>query len=214
MSSQVPLKRRPGRPKEPEKRDHLLRVSRGIFAARGYDGARLQQIADAAGLSKPALFHHFSSKDVLYEAVLDDMMKELAAYVYASSSEEGSYVKRLKELAYNLADYFGAHPEAAKLLLREFVNDGPYTSSRGKALVQNTLKTAVAFIQSGTADGSFVVHEPERVVLAAAGEILFYYGAHQLSAVVLGTDALNESNLSDQRDAIAEHFCRLVRASE
>ena len=213
MSSQEPVKRRPGRPKEPEKRDHLLLIGRGIFAAKGYDGARLQQIADAAGLSKPALFHHFASKDVLYEAVLDSMVNELAAYVYASSSQEGSYVDRLRELASNLADYFGAHPEAAKLLLREFVNDGPYTSGRGKQLVQNTLQMAIAFIRSGASKGFFDADQPERLVLAATGDILFYYGAHQLSGNILGSDALSADNLALQRVEVANHFCRLVKAT-
>lgn len=212
MTSRGPSKRRPGRPKEPEKREHLLVVARGIFALKGYDGARLQQIADEAGVSKPALFHHFSGKDELYEGVLDAMVKELAAFIYSTSSQQGSYRTRLRELAQNLADYFGSHPDAAKLLLREFVNNGPYTNGRGKRLVENTLRMAIEFVEAGIEEGSFNGEHPERLVLAATADLLFYYGAHEVSGAILRDDALSPENIATQRDELAEHFCRLVKA--
>ena len=214
MSSEESNKRRPGRPKEPQKRENLLAKSRAVFAEKGYDGARLQQIADASGLSKPALFPHFVSKDELYEAVLEGMVTELGAYIYASSSAEGSFVERLRRLAGNLADYFGKHPDAAKLLLREFVNNGPYTSGKGQSMVRSTLKMARDFIAAGVDDGSFSAQEPERLVLAATADLLFYYGAHELSSEVLGSDSLTKKNLKLQRQEVIEHFCRLVRAQE
>jgi AcrR family transcriptional regulator len=214
LTTQSEKKRRPGRPKEPEKRQHLLTMARITFAEKGYDGARLQHIADAAGLSKPALFHHFPSKDALYEAVLDGTVQDLASYVAASSGRAGTHIERLRELAGNLADYFGSTPDSAKLLLREFVNGGPYTSGKGKALVLKTLTMASDFLASGMSAGVFQSSEPERLVMAGTADLLFYYGAHELADTLLGSSSSSAKNLAIQREEVIKHFCRLVAVTD
>ncbi|MGY1651040.1 TetR/AcrR family transcriptional regulator [Geodermatophilus sp. SYSU D01119] len=48
----------------------ILDRAAGLFARRGYAKTSLQDVADAVGLSKAGLLHHFPSKDALHEAVL------------------------------------------------------------------------------------------------------------------------------------------------
>ena len=54
----------------PTTADDLRRVALEEFAAAGYLGTSLQQIADRAGVSKATVLYHFTSKEVLLEAVL------------------------------------------------------------------------------------------------------------------------------------------------
>ena len=53
-----------------ERRVQLLRVARRLFARDGYRGASMESIAEAAGVTKPVLYQHFSSKRALYSALL------------------------------------------------------------------------------------------------------------------------------------------------
>lgn len=48
----------------------LIRVATELFAANGYDGTAIPTVLDAAGVSRGALYHHFESKEALFEAVL------------------------------------------------------------------------------------------------------------------------------------------------
>jgi AcrR family transcriptional regulator len=48
----------------------LIRVATELFAANGYDGTAIPAVLDAAGISRGALYHHFASKEALFEAVL------------------------------------------------------------------------------------------------------------------------------------------------
>lgn len=48
----------------------LIRVATELFAANGYDGTAIPAVLDAAGVSRGALYHHFASKEALFEAVL------------------------------------------------------------------------------------------------------------------------------------------------
>ena len=210
MSEREDKRRGPGRPKEPQKRERLIGIARQVFAESGYAGTSLTRIALAAGLSKPALFHHFKNKDSLYEAVLLSTLKHLAQVIGESNLSDGSYVERLCGLGGRLADFFGEFPEAAQLLLREFVNGGPFTTGAGRQQVQMTARIAVAFVAAGAEAGEFNVDDPRRVVLAACGHLLFYYGARQMTDDLLDEDGLNVENRAQQRATIIADFCRLT----
>lgn len=65
----------------------LLQSALSLFAARGYDAVGVQEIAEAAGVAKPTLYHFFGSKIGLLEALfaeyaskLDDSLREAAHY--------------------------------------------------------------------------------------------------------------------------------------
>ena len=55
-----------------------------------------------------------------------------------------------------------------------------------------------------------VVRTTRRVVLAAAGHVLFYYGARQVSDDMLGGDGLSPENRAVQRQTVVQDFCRLT----
>jgi AcrR family transcriptional regulator len=70
-----------------DSRTGLLRAALTLFAAKGYDAAGVQEIAEAAGVAKPTLYHFFGSKHGLLEALfaeygskLDDAVREAAQY--------------------------------------------------------------------------------------------------------------------------------------
>ena len=57
----------------------ILEVAEILFAERGYEGASISEIAQAAGVSKANVFHHFGSKDALYMEVLKAACRHSAA---------------------------------------------------------------------------------------------------------------------------------------
>lgn len=65
-------------------RDNLLSRARAAFGAHGYADAPLEELVRAAGLTKGALYHHFGSKQGLFEAVLRDLDAEVARNVEAT----------------------------------------------------------------------------------------------------------------------------------
>ncbi len=55
------------------RRRQLLDTARGVFAERGFHSTSMNDIADAAGVTKPVLYQHFRSKRDLYRVVLEDV---------------------------------------------------------------------------------------------------------------------------------------------
>ena len=65
----------------PQRRSQLLAVAGRLFAEQGFHGLSMEQLADAAGVSKPVLYQHFPSKRELYLALVNDATAELQAQV-------------------------------------------------------------------------------------------------------------------------------------
>ncbi len=55
------------------RRRQLLDTARAVFAERGFHSTSMNDIADAAGVTKPVLYQHFSSKRDLFREVLEDV---------------------------------------------------------------------------------------------------------------------------------------------
>ena len=68
-----------------ETRKRLVAVARGLFAEHGYAGVSLEQVAEEAGLTRGAVYHHFAGKQGLFEAVLRDAQAMIADAVAAAA---------------------------------------------------------------------------------------------------------------------------------
>jgi AcrR family transcriptional regulator len=70
------------------RRRQLLEVALARFAAHGYHDTSMEEIAEAAGVTKPVLYQHFSSKKKLYLEILDSVGRELVADVIQRAAAE------------------------------------------------------------------------------------------------------------------------------
>ena len=71
----------------PARREQLLGAALEVFVAQGYHAAAMDDIADAAGVSKPVLYQHFPSKLELYLALLDEHTEAMVAAVQVAMDE-------------------------------------------------------------------------------------------------------------------------------
>jgi AcrR family transcriptional regulator len=100
-------------------RDELLAAALRVFADRGYRQAGVDEIAAAAGYSKGALYWHFSGKEDLLQALLEERvdapMRELVALLESAPPERDMSVEASREFARKLSE-----ERDAVLLEREY----------------------------------------------------------------------------------------------
>jgi AcrR family transcriptional regulator len=89
-------------------RQRLLDAAAAEFAEHGISGARVDRIANDAGYNKALLYHHFESKDLLFDAVFDAMCVETVREIPIDATD-------LPEYAGKLFDGFEAHPDRTRL---------------------------------------------------------------------------------------------------
>jgi AcrR family transcriptional regulator len=92
------------------------------FGRSGRDGARLEDIAGAAGITRPSLLYHFASKDELYAAVVEGAFHRLGAALASAMEASRPFEERLDALSMSFVSFIEAEPELARLLLREMLD--------------------------------------------------------------------------------------------
>ncbi|HDL19453.1 MAG TPA: TetR/AcrR family transcriptional regulator [Bacteroidetes bacterium] len=113
--------------------EKIITAATGIFLQKGKDGARMQEIADYAGINKALLHYYFRSKDRLYDEVFKRELKKFFTGIFTSVKDT----------------------EDAKIFIRSFIN--LYTDRIAKN--QNLVHFIISEIEKGGASISSVIVE-------------------------------------------------------
>lgn len=109
-----PAKRLPGE----QRRAVIVEAAGRLFGDRGYEATRLDDVASAAGVTKPILYRHFESKQALYLALLERHRDDLAGFI-ALIPAQGSLEERLRSVLEVWFGYVEDHSYAWKMLFRD-----------------------------------------------------------------------------------------------
>jgi AcrR family transcriptional regulator len=128
----------------PERRVLILDAALRTFAAHGYDGAAMDEIAAGAGVSKAVVYDHVASKRELYTHLLEQIRSDLEQAVEDALRPPGKGGEQRVHAAMTaIFAYVEEHPEASRLLMLEL--QGPQVSPLGQALEEGvTHEIAVA----------------------------------------------------------------------
>lgn len=102
-------------------RTQILRQATRLFAAQGFDGTSVQELADAVGIRKPSLLYHFESKDALRQAVLDDVLAHWND-VIPTILFKAAHDQQFEALMEAITSFFVEDADRARLLLREAID--------------------------------------------------------------------------------------------
>ncbi|MEU8267065.1 TetR family transcriptional regulator [Sphaerisporangium sp. NPDC049002] len=101
-----------------ERREQLIRVSRTLFAEKGFDGTSIEEIAASAKVSKPVVYEHFGGKEGIYAVVVDREMQRLLSLVGVALNAGHPRI-RLERAALALLQYVEESSEGFRILVRD-----------------------------------------------------------------------------------------------
>lgn len=184
------------------RKQEILDVATRLFAERGYEGTSMNDVAERVGMRKASLFYHFATKDALYEAVLDRLVASIGAALGAAYAGEGSFAARLEQSADVVTATLGAHPFAARLLLRETMDWGPVIRGKLRDGILGVLEAGAAFLRAGQEAGEFVDGDAKQLVLTALGTHFLPFALGQLVEHYTGTAPFSAEFVAARRVAV------------
>jgi AcrR family transcriptional regulator len=101
-----------------ERRALIVESAGRLFGRRGYDGTRLDDVAAAAGVTKPILYRHFDSKKALYLALLERHRDDLSRFAEIVPAE-GPLEERVRAVLTVWVAYVETHAYAWRMLFRD-----------------------------------------------------------------------------------------------
>jgi len=202
-------------PAEPRQRDAdrsrltLLAAARDEFAEHGLGGARVDRIAERAGLDKRLIYHYFESKDSLFLAVLEDTYRNIRLAeqrLHLVDLPPAEAVRRLTEFTWN---YYLEHPEFLTLLNSENLHRGRHLeqSKRARELNSPLIQTLADILERGRAEGIFRGGiDPLQLYISIAGLSYFYLSNNHTLSAIFGRNLLSPKARSER----LSHMCDVI----
>ena len=97
----------------------ILNAAESVFQKKGMDGARMQEIADEAGINKAMLHYYYRSKQLLSEAVFTKAFSLLAPQLNKILNDDSSIEEKVKNFTNNYISFISKHPYLPNFIIQE-----------------------------------------------------------------------------------------------
>ena len=138
--------------------DRILAMARDAFAEHGFDGARLENIAKAAGVTKQLVYHYFKTKEDLYGVVLDRVSDEVLAMLDSPDYDSLPPEAGVRSLIERIIQAYIERPYIVGMTVDQDLHKGEHISRRSKYMpsVRSFVAGRIApMLERGAADGVF-----------------------------------------------------------
>jgi TetR/AcrR family transcriptional regulator len=155
-------------------RNRLLAAAAAEFAARGFDGAKVDRIAARARVNKAMLYYHFKNKAALYRAILTDLFGTLAASVRECRAAGGAPDVQIRRFIHTVAAETAARPHFPAIWLREMAEGGRHLDAsivRELASILGVLRT---ILEDGRRQGQFGYAHPLVTQMGIVAPLLLF----------------------------------------
>jgi len=150
------------------------------FAARGFEGAKVDRIAAAARVNKAMIYYHFASKAGLYNAILHDMFAAIAEAVRGVRAAGGSPETQVRAYVQAIALAAEARPFFPPIWLREIAEGGRHLDPKVAEHFREVLSMLGGIIQEGAAAGTMRMVHPFLVQLGIVGPLTLFIASRPL----------------------------------
>jgi len=154
--------------------ERILAAASSIFSEKGFAGARMDEIANRAGVNKATIYYHIGDKNELYAEALHHVFKPTADRMAVNLRTGQGAEEKLVTFIQSFADMLDRHPHLSSIMLREVASGGrnfPDIIMRDLTHFFGMIKD---ILKEGTAQGVFVQTTPFVVHMMIVGTSLFY----------------------------------------
>ena len=187
----------------------LLEEAERLFAEKGFEATRLEDVAAAVGIRRASIVHHFKDKRELYDAVLADVFSAYRDQLAEIFRTPAPLRERIEDAVRAWVEFLHQRPSLAPILLREIANAGPSGSTAVRAHIQPFWEPIQRFIEDNKArEGRTEVPvDPVYIAGAIAGCTVFFVTTIPSVAPELGFDPASRENMERH----CEEVLRLTR---
>jgi AcrR family transcriptional regulator len=185
----------------------ILRAAMAEFADKGLGGARIDAIAERAGVNKRLIYYYFDGKDELFLAVLEQTYADIRNAekdLHLESVEPIDAVRRLVAFTWN---HYVEHPEFLHLLNSENLHRARHLqhSKRIREMNSPLIQTLGDVLERGRREGVFRGGiDPVQLYISIAGLAYFYLTNNPTLSTIFGRDLMSAKALAERLSHITE----------
>ena len=152
----------------------ILEAAADVFSEAGFSGARVDEIAERAGINKAMIYYHIGDKEKLYAEVINNIIGNSAETIASKIKDVKDPEEKLRIYIRTVARNIDNNPQVAPIMMREVASGGkhlPEVVARDVFRIVNMLKD---ILKEGAAKGLFIETVPFLIHIMVVGTFIMY----------------------------------------
>lgn len=166
MSPRVPTS-------EPDTRARIVSAAAEVFAQIGFSGARVDDIAERAGINKAMLYYHVGDKEHLYEVVLTETIERGLASFRQATENLDSPSKKLQAIIDAITSFGISHQNFVPIMVREIASGGATLPDEMLLRMASVFRVVADVLAEGVSRGVFRATDPLLTHVSLVGSLMF-----------------------------------------
>ena len=154
-------------------RERILSSASEVFASTGFAGARIDEIAEHAGVNKAMLYYHVGDKEQLYTAVLTETVERGLASLNDAIENVDSPSEKLQAIIDTLAAFGTSNPYFIPIMLREIASGGSSLPDEMLLRMGAIFRLVADVLAKGVSEGAFRSTDPLLTHVSLIGTTMF-----------------------------------------
>ena len=190
----------------------ILAAAEQEFSQKGIFGARIDEIAEAAGVNKRMIYEHFGSKEELYAAVIQVVYARLAEYEKRYYIDDITPVAAIRNIVHVSFSFLEKNPTFVRLLMWENLSGAKHLENEKiSGIKAPTIEYIRCQIRRGKEMGIFAtdIDEEQMVISLLNFEFSYFSNMHTLSGI-LKTDLSDAVEISKRAAFVSDMFIKYL----
>jgi len=183
----------------------ILEAAKRVFHERGLAGARMQQIADEAGINKALLHYYFRNKQQLFKAVFSEAFATLIPQINEMFNTEEPLFDKIRSFADRYTALLMQHPYLPGFIINE-INNNPKFASEYLTAVRPEPDKLLIQIQEEVEKGNILPVNPLQLVINLLSLCIFPFVAAEMIKNIRGLSQEEFDNLLEERRKYVPEF--------
>ncbi|MDT8324663.1 MAG: TetR family transcriptional regulator [Bacteroidota bacterium] len=172
-----------------ESEEKIFLAALEVFSREGKNGARMQEIADRAGMNKALIHYYFRSKDRLYSEVFSFVARRYFLRMAAAMRTDASFSVLLHEFIDRYIDLLNENPALPMFILREITEGAPVMAEKLRDIVlpagDGVPAVFLARFNAAVEAGDIRDLDASQTLITVMGACIYFFVGYPLLAMIL-----------------------------
>lgn len=187
----------------------ILDTAETVFHEKGYDGARMQEIADKASINKGLLHYYFKTKDSLFDAIFSMALRRMVTNINSILLMEIPLEEKIDLIVDGYMNMLSRNSSLPRFVITELNKDPDrFVAKHLNSNFKDVFSSFIASVQKEVDAGNIKPIDPTQLFMNMISMIIFPYVGRPMIQVVVGLDNKAFQNLMQERREMIKLFIK------
>jgi AcrR family transcriptional regulator len=192
--------------------EKIFNAARIVFQKKGFAGARMQEIADEAGINKAMLHYCFKNKQLLFKAVFMNAFGQLAPQINTIFNSDETIFNKIRKFTYSYISFVIDNPYLPQFVIQEMNNNPEFVMSFLNHENRPNPTLLISQIEKEITAGIIKPINPKQLLLDIFSMTVFPFAAQMMvKGIIQISDSEFNQLMEERKTSIAEQIINSIK---